>query len=53
MFKVGFVGGSSCLWCLKSRWSPPLGVVVTLKIGKNGLEVKKVGVRLFLQKIIE
>jgi hypothetical protein len=26
----------------KSRWSPPLGASVALKIGKNRLEAKKV-----------
>jgi hypothetical protein len=33
-------GGAHCVWCPKTRWSPPLGASVTLKTGKNGLEVR-------------
>jgi hypothetical protein len=44
-FKVGFlalfVGGPYCLGCLKSRWSHSLNAFVALKIGKNGLEARK------------
>jgi len=36
-----FAGGSHCLWCPKSRWSPPLGTPITLKIGKIWLEARK------------
>jgi hypothetical protein len=43
--KVGF---SHCfcrrapfLWCTESRWSPPLGPSVALKISKNGFKAKK------------
>jgi hypothetical protein len=37
-----FAGGPHCLWSLKkSRWSPPLGASVAMKIGKNRLEAKK------------
>jgi len=36
-----FVEGPHCLWCSKSRWSPPLGAFITLKISKNKLEMRK------------
>jgi len=35
------VGGSHCLWCSKSRWKSPLGTSIALKIGKIGLEARK------------
>jgi hypothetical protein len=40
-FLAIFVGGPHCLWCPKSRWSPPLCESIALKIGKNGLKVRK------------
>jgi hypothetical protein len=36
-----FVGRPYCLWCPKNRWSPSFGAFVALKIGKNGLEARK------------
>jgi len=36
-----FAGGPHCLWCPKTRWSPPLGASMALKIGKNELETRK------------
>jgi hypothetical protein len=38
---IVFVGEPHCLWSPKSRWNFPLGAPITLKIGKNGLEAKK------------
>ncbi len=38
-FLTVFTRGPHCLWCPESRWSPPLCISITLKIGKNGLEV--------------
>jgi hypothetical protein len=40
-FLAIFVGGPHCLWCPKSRWSPPLCASIALKTGKNGLKVRK------------
>jgi hypothetical protein len=34
-------GGPHCLWCPKTKWSPPLGTSVTLKIDKNWLKARK------------
>ncbi len=50
-----FAGGPYCLWCPKSRWSPPLCASIALQISKNGLEVRKlwppkVGVIVFTKK---
>jgi hypothetical protein len=36
-----FAGGPHYVWCPKTRWSPPLGASIALKIGKNELETKK------------
>ncbi len=36
-----FAGGPHCLWCPKSRWSPPLGASMALKINKNEQEMRK------------
>ncbi len=36
-----FVGEPHCLWCPQSRWRPPLGASIALKIGKNELQAKK------------
>jgi hypothetical protein len=36
-----FAGAPHCLWCPKSRWSPPLGTSIALKIGKDELEARK------------
>ncbi len=30
-----------CIWCRKRWWSPPLCASIALKIGKNGLKVRK------------
>jgi hypothetical protein len=54
---IVFVGGHHCLWCPKSGWSLVFDASVALKIGKSGLEARKlwsldVGDRSFLQKKI-
>jgi hypothetical protein len=36
-----FARGPHCLWCSKSRWSPPLDASIALKISKNELEERK------------
>jgi hypothetical protein len=36
-----FCRRAHCLWCPKTRWSPPLGATIALKIGKNELEARK------------
>jgi hypothetical protein len=37
-FAHHFCSRAHCLWCPKSRWSPPLGASVALKFSKNELE---------------
>lgn len=34
-------GGLSCFWFPNKTWTPPVGASCTLRIGKNGLELKK------------
>jgi hypothetical protein len=38
---IVFAGGSHCLWCPKSEWNPLLDASVALKMGKNGLNARK------------
>ncbi len=58
-WNIAAKGGIFCFWCLKQTGSPPLGASNTLRIVKNGLEMRKLwppkvkGVKFFLKKTIE